>query len=192
MSVSPKPKSSASSPTKLPPLKTNIPPPPIAQPQIQKSSGGISRTRVKTLLGLGIGGAVFFLAAMIPDLQPSVQEKDYQQRLYDCSGKMAAPLQIWTNNQAASEQIERYRKAGDFAASDAAYQRYTSSFDAAQDALKKMTDIEFEFKALKEKQAEFENARHAGMVFKLFLAGGCAVFAFPWLLYLFLVPKKKS
>jgi len=67
---------------------------------------------------------------------------------------------------------------------------YTSSFDAAQDALSKMTDIEFEFKTLKEKQAEFKNARHAEMVFKLFLAGGCAVFAFPWMLYLFLVPKR--
>lgn len=192
LSVSPKPKSSAVSPPKLPPPKANAPPPPIAQPQMQKSSGGINRTRVKILLGLGIGGAVFFLAAMIPDLQPSAQEKDYQQQLYDCSGKMAAPLQIWTNNQAASEQIEQYRKAGDFAAADAAYQGYTASFDAAQDTLKKTTDIELEFKALKEKQAEFENTRHAGMVFKLFLAGGCAVFAFPWLLYLFLVPKKKS
>jgi predicted nucleic acid-binding Zn-ribbon protein len=192
LSVSSKPKSPAGLPPKLPPPKVNIPPPPIAPSQIQKSSGGISRARVKILLGLGIGGAVFFLVTMIPDFQPSAQENEYQKQLDDCSGKMAAPLQIWTNNQAASEQIEQYRKAGDFAASDAAYQRYTSSFDAAQDALKKMTDIEFEFKALKEKQAELKNARQAGMVFKLFLAGGCAVFAFPWLLYLFLVPKKKS
>ncbi len=150
----------------------------------------MNRNRVKILMWFGVGGAVLLLTAIIPDIQPSAQEKDYQQRLYDCSGKMAAPLQMWTNNQAASEQIERYRKAGDFAAADAAYQRYTSSFDAAQAALSKMTDIEFEFKTLKEKQAEFKNARHAEMVFKLFLAGGCAVFAFPWMLYLFLVPKK--
>jgi hypothetical protein len=152
----------------------------------------MNRNRVKLLAWLGICGAVFFLLATIPDLQPTAQEKDYQKRLHDCSGKMAAPLEIWTNNQAASEQAERYRKAGDFAAADAAYQRYTSSFDAAKDALSKMTDIEFEFKALQTKQAELKNTRYAVMGFKLMAAAGCAIFALPWLFYLFLVPKPKT
>jgi len=141
----------------------------------------MNRSRVKILLWLGVGGAVIFLAAMIPDFYPTEQEKNVRKQLNECASRIAEPNRIMTNALAESDH---YLQIHDDA--KAAY--YTG---VAIDASTNVTEIYFEFKPIKEKQEALKNARHAELIFKLFLAGGCAVFAFPWLLYLFLVPEKK-
>jgi len=170
LSVSPKPKSSASLPPKLSPL---LVPPPVTPPQLQKSSG-VSRTRVKIFLAIFFGLTVLFFIFSARMTIPSDEENADTQKIFELQKKYDVLdaeknrlEKLWQNG--GSEYFDAYEKASSDWSVNA----------SAQDKL--VVDRKFR-----------ENDRNSSSNLCFFVACGWSIFWIPAVIYLFLVPKKKS
>jgi DNA-directed RNA polymerase subunit RPC12/RpoP len=112
LSVSPKTKSSASLPPKLSPLPVT---PPVAPPQMQKSSG-VSRTRVKIFLAIFFGLTVFFSVFSAMMTIPTDEENADTQKIIELQKKYQVLdaeknrlEKLWQNG--GSEYFAAYEKA---------------------------------------------------------------------------------